>query len=89
MEKDFGLDVIKRADEVIKKSHEFLQSNETVCACYLYKFLETCDINYFNNYKSIYDKLDDKGKLETQKIFITFVNSNYRDLKQKQKKLKK
>lgn len=89
MDKDFGLDVIKRVDEVIKNAKEFLKTNETICACYLYKFLETGDITYFNNYKSIFEVLDDKKKLEAQRLFIMFVKNNYQGLKEKQKKIKK
>ena len=58
MDNDFGLDVIKRADDVIKQTEKLLERNEIDCACYLYKFFETGSIIYFNNYKAIFDNLD-------------------------------
>ena len=89
MDKDFGLDIIKRADEVIRKTEVLLEKSEIDCACYLYKFFETGSIIYFNNYKAIFDKLDDKGKLRAQKLFITYTNNKYSDKKENKEKVKK
>jgi len=88
MDKDFGLDIIARADEVIRKTEELLSKNEVDCANYLSKFFETGSIGYFNNYKAIFDKLDDKGKLRVQQLFIQYTNSKYLDKKENKVKVK-
>lgn len=76
MNENFGLDILKRVDEVINKSKRFLQNNETICACYLYKFFETNNIEYFDLYKSIFDKLNDDKKREVLSIFLILNRNN-------------
>ena len=75
MNLDFGQDIIKQVDKVIKKTENYLKSDEVICACYLYKYAETNNLEYYYRYRVIFDNLDESKKLTVARTFLAFVRN--------------
>lgn len=76
MNNDLEQSILNRVDKLVKKTEEYLKSDEIICACYLYKYIETGKLEYYTHYHDIFDKLDDIKKLIVARTFVIFSINN-------------
>ena len=71
-----SLSVLEKVEKVLRRTEKTLATDEIVCACYLYKFLEYGCSKSYDRFKYIFCNLTDEGKKKAIRYYIVYSRSN-------------
>jgi len=81
--------VLNRVEGVLKKTENYLKSDEIVCACYLCKYLENYDDKYWHRFNECYNNLSLEQKDKAIRFTMIYLKNNSKKIVKMNKKIKK
>lgn len=77
--------ILEKVEKVIRKTEKTLATDEIICACYLYKFLEYGNSKAYDRFKYIFCNLTDEGKTKAIKYYLAYSKSDSKGYQLKKK----
>lgn len=77
--------ILQKVKKILRRTDKYSLTDEVVCACYLYKFLEYGSSKAYERFKYIFCRLSDESKKKAIRYYIAYAKA----LKKANQKIKK